>query len=153
MVDLNEYGCKGCVCFKAESAADGVHYGEWMPNAGCRFHGLLAEYQAPRADTGVYKVDLGKYENGGFLTPGSGWVDSQGRDAMQGPECPPGVHSLFDPCPGGCLNDEDEPLLTTFEALGPEGLATAPNTTEKERGVLATVRRWWNGLRWPYRWR
>jgi len=24
-----------------------------------------------------------------------------------GPICPPGVHSMFDPCPGGCANDEE----------------------------------------------
>lgn len=23
------------------------------------------------------------------------------------PECPPGLHSMFDPCPGDCLNDTD----------------------------------------------
>lgn len=143
----NEYGCKGCSCFKAESVADGVYYGQWMPNAGCRYHGVLADYQAPRMDTGVYTLDLKKYE--------------EGLPAGPPEECPPGVHSMFDFCPGGCLEpyDEDDcpehqPPCDYDGMYGEHGhidnadgepvcLVGPEVTTEyEETGVLATVRSW-----------
>lgn len=138
----NEYGRKGCSCFKAESVADGVYYGQWMPNAGCRYHGVLADYQAPRMDTGVYTLDLKKYE----------------EELPDGPaECPPGVHSMFDFCPGDC----NEPVAEECDWEGLYGphdhipnehgesvCLTRDVTTEYEEtggaaaSVRATVRRW-----------
>lgn len=51
------YGAKGCSCWPNED------YNPWddrttafLPNSGCRFHGVLAEFTPPRTDTGVYKV-------------------------------------------------------------------------------------------------
>ena len=72
-----------------------------------------------------------------------------------GPECPPGYHSIFDPCPGGCLND-DEPDPDPADGCGyhQEGqdceyhgpLPLHIITTEQEQddrpGVLAAIRRW-----------
>lgn len=84
------YGDKGCRCWRSEDYNpwdDRTHH-EWMPNASCPQHGLLAGLARDRMETGTYRVDLS--------TP------------PDGPECPPGVHSMFDPCPGGCLNDDDE---------------------------------------------
>jgi hypothetical protein len=116
----NSYGCKGCTCWVDDVPAYGVEGEKWMPNASCRFHGVLADYQPPRMDTGIYTLDLAAYERDGVhLTPEmheyrnetgepepvTGWVDPQGNDASEGPPCPPGVHSIFDPCPGGCLLD------------------------------------------------
>lgn len=128
------YGCKGCRCWTDQSPAYGLESETWYPNAMCPHHGLLADYTPERKDTGVYTVV--QPEGPCERHPGASTI--AGRCAMctcrpedvgrrrdlstplDGPECPPGVHSMFDFCPGGCLNED---------------------TTEEERGVFATVRR------------
>lgn len=89
---MTAYGGKGCSCWPDVAGPHDTPTGAWMPNAGCHFHGLLAGYVPPRTDTGTYRVDLS--------TP------------PDGPECPPGVHSMFDPCPGGCMEDLPEEECT-----------------------------------------
>ena len=152
-----------------------------------------------RMETGTYRVFTGPCERhpGASTIAGLCAMCSRTSDAVHrepradlstppdGPECPPGVHSMFDPCPGGCLNDFDE--IDEKEAAeeeaeaeerarrdaergpGPadcawgepfacrvhcrpgqngKGSILEPSelsglfTTEKERGVLATVRTW-----------
>lgn len=201
MVDLNPYGRKGCRCFLVEATETVSHeldyvsvdeQRRWMPNAACSFHGILADYERGRRDTGVYAVVPVGYRPRDLSTP------------PDGPECPPGTHSMFDPCPGGCLNEDDEGVpyddcvtgdmehwlnceCTTEEGCkGPRGCSCsvnepndlcaycsqvprawpcdegedirtgdaytlAPHTTEqKERGVLATVRRWIGRALWAH---
>jgi hypothetical protein len=102
------YGCKGCRCWPDQTPAHGTADETWYPNAMCPHHGLLADY-TERKETGTYSVVQPELEPPRDLsTP------------LDGPECPPGVHSAFDFCPGGCLNEA---------------------TTEEEHGVFATVRR------------
>lgn len=132
MVDLNPYGRKGCSCFLADD------YSDWMPNAGCRFHGLLADYQPPRQDTGVYRLDFTEEterslaDHNRSMTPEEAAkineiINDPDRPKrklppresapLDGPECPPGVHSMFDFCPGGCLSD-DEPEYDPRDGCG-----------------------------------
>lgn len=73
------YGVSGCICW-LDNPGDPDE--RWMPHAGCRYHGVLG---APRQDTGQYRVVLPTDDD----------------------QCPEGLHSMFDPCPGGCLNEDD----------------------------------------------
>lgn len=144
------YGCKGCRCWTDETPAYGLDRETWYPNAACPHHGLLADF-TERKDTGVYRVVPAEPQGCscsvnnprdicGYCAKAMSEVMRDPdvptrrlppRDLstpLDGPECPPGVHSMFDFCPGGCT------------------------TTEEERGVLATVRRWisralWTGQR------
>lgn len=52
-----DYGAKGCRCWRSEDYNfwDDRTHGEWLPNAMCPHHGLLADY-AERRDTGQYTV-------------------------------------------------------------------------------------------------
>lgn len=36
------------------------------------------------------------------------------------PECPPGVHSMFDPCPGDCTELEDTDCVDADGEVWPE---------------------------------
>lgn len=49
------YGAKGCRCWPNEDP-HGNHYADWLPNAACVHHGILADYTAGRKDTGAYRV-------------------------------------------------------------------------------------------------
>lgn len=130
------YGCKGCRCWTDQSPAYGLESETWYPNAMCPHHGLLADYAPERKDTGVYTVvqpepddwqaqagrDMQRIADSGEDLSGEpdDWGPRDLSTPPDGPECPPGVHSMFDFCPGGCLNEA---------------------TTEEEHGVFATVRR------------
>jgi hypothetical protein len=46
------YGAQGCSCWPSE---EGVRE-TWLPNARCRYHGLLADYLRDRMETGQYRV-------------------------------------------------------------------------------------------------
>lgn len=115
---MTAYGDKGCACWPDEDGA-----GRWMPNARCRFHGLLAGYTPPRTETGTYRVVAGACGRhpGASTISGVCAMCTRTPDAVlarrdlstppDGPKCPPGVHSIFDPCPGGCTlayDDEEE---------------------------------------------
>lgn len=56
MVDLNPYGRKGCRCWPIELDHPADDPEDWHPAAECPFHGLLASYVPPPADTGTYRV-------------------------------------------------------------------------------------------------
>lgn len=160
------YGCKGCRCWTDQSPAYGLESETWYPNAMCPHHGLLADYTPERKDTGVYTVvqawptdEEEDARTGDAYThaPGCQPSDCCGDPAAHrrdlstppdGPECPPGVHSMFDPCPGGCLNDDDYTPSDGAKPCEPwcgdrqyctDGCHLM--TTEEERGVFATVRR------------
>jgi len=55
-----DYGAKGCRCWRSEDYNfwDDRTHGEWLPNAHCPHHGLLADYTGGRTDTGAYRVIL-----------------------------------------------------------------------------------------------
>jgi hypothetical protein len=55
-----DYGAKGCRCWRSEdyNPWDDRTHGEWLPNASCPHHGLLADYTGGRTDTGAYRVIL-----------------------------------------------------------------------------------------------
>ena len=57
MTTNEPYGAKGCTCF-ADDVGPDASKGRiaWSPNAYCRYHGLLAGYAPPRAETGTYRV-------------------------------------------------------------------------------------------------
>lgn len=120
------YGAKGCSCFSDDL--------RWWPNARCRFHGILADYTADRRETGTYRV-----------VPEPVPMPEPGGD-----ECPTGFHSVFDPCPGGCLNEDDEleAKERAEEEAEREFVRTYANHTwnerpkKREHGLLAAVRRW-----------
>jgi predicted small metal-binding protein len=78
---MTEYGAESCCCTSYDEY-DGRT--TWYPMAHCPRHGILAEYTPDRLDTGTYRV-----------------IRPDDPD-----QCPEGTHSMFDPCPGGCLNDE-----------------------------------------------
>lgn len=151
MTTTEPYGAKGCSCWPEEYTASHNGHAEtrWYPNAGCRFHGVLAGFLADRRETGTYRV----------IEPDA---PPPGRAGVSRPECPPGVHSMFDPCPGGCLSDE--PCRKTAK-IGPHSHVpnaagdpmcvpgryfvdtySNPTLISKEQGVLATVRRWGRGV-------
>lgn len=103
-----EYDSKGCRCWRSEDYNfwDDRTHGGWLPNAACPHHGLLADF-TERRDTGAYTV---------ISKP----VTIEPRQDLStppdGPECPPGLHSMFDPCPGGCLNDDERESWKEWQA-------------------------------------
>lgn len=51
------YGGKGCTCWPNEDYNPwDDRTAEWLPNASCRHHGVLADMLPPRNDTGTYRV-------------------------------------------------------------------------------------------------
>lgn len=114
---MSDYGGKGCTCWPEPKASDPSDV-YWAPNASCPHHGILAPFTPDRTETGTYRVFTGPCERhpGASTIAGLCAMCSRTPDAVfrgglstppDGPECPPGVHSLFDPCPGGCLNDDE----------------------------------------------
>lgn len=68
----HDYGAKGCRCWRSEdySPWDDRTHGDWLPNANCPHHGLLADYTGGRTDTGEYRVTLPAPDTGtGTATP------------------------------------------------------------------------------------
>ena len=150
------YGVTGCRCWADDSFAEDHGDVVWQPSAHCPYHGLLPR---ERMETGEYRVVTGPCER----HPGASTIgdlcamctrppervfpldraeeihrEVEAMPPAQGPECPPGVHSMFDFCPGGCLNEEslEERLDEVIAELNRR------TTEQKECGVLATVRRW-----------
>ncbi|HYF71777.1 MAG TPA: hypothetical protein VD864_03095, partial [Nocardioides sp.] len=68
---MTEYGAKGCRCWAEPKASDptDVH---WMPNASCPYHGILADFERGRRDTGVYAVVPVGYRPRNLSTPPDG---------------------------------------------------------------------------------
>ena len=87
------YGVSGCICW-LDNPGDPDE--RWMPHAGCRYHGVLGR---SRVETGQYRVVLPTDDD----------------------QCPEGLHSMFDPCPGGCLNEDDVTLDDGTPNPCPEG--------------------------------
>ncbi len=131
-----EYGAKGCRCFRSEDYNfwDDRTHGEWLPNAACPHHGLLADY-TERKDTGVYTVIRSE--------PGPeavSWPCDEGEDLRTGSAYTHG------PCPPECgANPMDCP--------GPDADRCLSPTTEQERqrGLRAAVQRWGRRLRLRFR--
>ncbi|ALO12911.1 hypothetical protein AQF52_7325 [Streptomyces venezuelae] len=97
------HGVAGCLCRIVGNIDDGGH--DWKRVSTCPYHGVLAPMLPDRTDTGMYRVV-------NLSTP------------LDGPECPPGVHSMFDPCPGGCLGNElGEPCIVAKDC-GVHGTGT-----------------------------
>lgn len=181
------YGVRGCRC-TWDREHDGIGWGPdtWYPSAHCPYHGLLPR---DRMDTGTYQVvkldpsdipddindapeireRVDNLPDGSIEivstfpdAPNSRWPDRS--TPPDGPECPPGYHSIFDPCPGGCLEDEpdDDCCLrgdcdcdVTPALLSPGGVHVR-STTEQEQderpGILAALRRRWRGRHWVQHW-
>ncbi|AJF68178.1 hypothetical protein [Streptomyces vietnamensis] len=106
------YGVRGCRCVRVQEG--GAVY-RWDRDTTCPYHGLLPR---DRTDTGIYRgVDLS--------TP-----------PLDGSECPPGIHSIFDPCAGGCLNDNEDAAARHYLVWREsKGLPTA-----RKAGVKSGVR-------------
>lgn len=135
--DSTPYGGPGCRCW-GEPDDEAPGGARWMPNAGCRHHGLLAGYTRPRTDTGTYRV-----------------VDLPLPPEPTGCSC---SVNEWEPCPycaqvlGEVLTSPDRPRRQLPPGPTPEQAAEAlafahTPTAQKESGVLATVRRWVRGRR------
>lgn len=174
-----DYGAKGCRCFMADD------YSDWMPNASCPHHGLLAGLARDRMETGTYRVVTGPCER----HPGASTIaglcamcsrpesavlpelahkdaeaevwgevlyDDSDRDvygrpdlstSLDGPERPPGVHSIFDPCPGGWADDdtpaarcdEHDRAIPCRPCMRERDLSTPPDGPECPPGVHSGV--------------
>lgn len=141
-----DYGSKGCRCWLEDMTGVGsdVTGSTWLPNASCPYHGLLAPYRAPRADTGTYRVirppvlpELAEKDAeadiwGGVLSPVEEYDESPRSDITVSCGC--GL------------------AFTGPQAAGSAWiLGHEHKIEEKETGVLAAVRRGIRILRAPFR--
>lgn len=152
---MTAYGVPGCRCDREFTWGDRQE--TWHDNASCPYHGLLPR---DRMDTGVYRVVAGPCERHPgastiaglcamcsrrpedvITTPvGTGWGRAFEGEYVEPQPCPPGECSESGACPRECpANPMDCPGMIDGECM-------APTTEEKERGVLAAVRRWYRGV-------
>jgi hypothetical protein len=116
------YGSKGCRCWRSEDYNPwDDRTTEWMANAACPHHGMLADF-TERMETGTYDVVISKPVT---IEPRQPLIN-QIREPLTREEAVAISEALADP---------DRPILVPGE-LGYV-------TTEKgDRGILAAVRRW-----------
>jgi hypothetical protein len=171
------YGVPGCRCWPDTDYAAPGDEPRWQPNARCQFHGILPR---DRMDTGVYQVI--RPEPGAKPTelrpveelypwwfeptpdevkvctrpqPHECWVNGPcnglPKPELEHVEISPANVECTDPdCRWGFTGDADTGMKLWFQHC----LDAHRRTTKKERGVLATVRRFGERLyrRWGIRW-
>lgn len=167
-----DYGAKGCTCWPEPKASDPSDV-YWAPNASCRHHGILADYQPDRMETGTYQVVQPYREVEVESLPPCGF-DPGVDHGIPSEECRAGVCDCAgpeSPRSGGCFCSVNSGVLCDYcesnlcevdcpanpmDCPGPvAGECLAP-TSKKETGVLAAVRRGWarfgDALKLPDRW-
>jgi hypothetical protein len=153
---MEPYGSKHCRCWVEDAGTPGEH---WLPNAACYHHGIMTDYAAPPKDTGTYRVfpigtkkfperPAGPHWNrwGEYVEPEpvtKNWRLEGGRL----------VADVVTPAQGcSCSVNEADPCA--YCAAVTEALAVAHTTEEEpQRGVRATVQRWWRDFRRGTGWR
>lgn len=133
---MEPYGAKHCRCWPDENGQIGTR---WLPNAGCPYHGMMKDYTAPPMNTGTYRVVGRKGED--YVEPEPvtrNWRLEGGRL----------VADVVSRSAQGCSCSVNQPDPCAYCAAVTEALAVAHTTEEEpQRGVRATVQRWWRDFR------
>lgn len=150
------YGVKGCICFCEDYTASYNGHAEerWMPNAGCRYHGVLSDFIPDRNDTGTYRVIKVEPEDRAVRpepepepdTVTKGWRLQDGRlvaDVIEEPVSDPDVARASLPPSAFGLDVPDAGPADCAWGVPFSCRVHCPPTTEEEsqRGLRAAVRR------------